>query len=289
LGKPAARVGDLHNCPRVSPNGLPHAGGPIVGGGCTTVWIEGRLAATAGDVCLCVGNVDEIKSGSSGVYIEGRQAARQGDHCVHGGVVIGGSGTVFIGERMGRVFFKEPEEPEDKDKENKLIELSQEEKNEILSKAVQDCIPLLERKLNLLECDDPQTMVEFKKWFGSDDDEAKTTIVNRMRLVLKVCKILTLENFEEMYNEEKREKQYAEIYPDDNFYKIYLGNKFWTAAVTGKNSRSGVIVHELSHSNSIGKTFDHVRGEENSLRLAVVDPSDALYNADSFEYFIEFN
>jgi uncharacterized Zn-binding protein involved in type VI secretion len=289
LGKPAARVGDLHNCPRVSPNGLPHAGGPIVGGGCLSVWIEGRLAATTGDTCLCAGDVDEIKSGSTGVYIEGRPAARQGDWCVHGGVVVGGSGTVFIGERMGKVFLKEPDELEDKDKNNKLFELSQEEKNAILNKAIQDCIPLLERKLNLLECNDPQTMVEFRKWFGRDDYEAKTKILNRIRLVLKVCKILTVENFEDMYDVEKREKQYAEIYPDDNPCKIYLGNKFWTATITGKNSRSGVIVHELSHSNSIGKTFDYARGEDNCLRLAEVDPSDALYNADSFEYFIEFN
>jgi hypothetical protein len=231
--------------------------------------------------------LDEISSGSTGVFIEGKQAARQGDRCGHGGVVVGGSGTVFIGERMGETFHKEPDEPGDKDKNNELSDLSQDEKNEILKKVIQSCISMLERKLNLLECEDPKTMGEFKRWFGRNDDKARIKILEKIRLVLNVCKVLTVENFKEIYDEEKRERQYAEIYPDDDSYKIYLGNMFWTAAETGNNSRSGVIIHELSHSNNLGKTFDHARGEKGCLRLAELDPSDALENADSFEYFIE--
>src|SRR5689334_12004101 len=100
VSKPAARLGDGHDCPMVGPNGVPHVGGPIIGPGSATVIIEGRAAATEDDACSCAGPPDKITSGSSGVFIGGKPAARSGDSSEHGGVVIGGSTTVFIGERM---------------------------------------------------------------------------------------------------------------------------------------------------------------------------------------------
>src|ERR1044072_3060585 len=100
VSKPAARLGDGHECPMVEPNGTPHVGGPVIGPGCATVIIEGKPAATEGDACGCVGPPDKITSGSAGVFIGGKPAARTGDSCEHGGIVIGSSTTVFIGERM---------------------------------------------------------------------------------------------------------------------------------------------------------------------------------------------
>src|SRR6185295_17829415 len=97
--------------PAVAPGGAPHGGGPIVGPGSPTVWIDGLPAARAGDNCICVGGLDKIVSGSTGVFIEGKEAARQGDRCAHGGVVIAGSGTVWIGERKGTMFFSKPDKP----------------------------------------------------------------------------------------------------------------------------------------------------------------------------------
>ena len=284
MGKPAARIGDGHSCSMINPGGVPHIGGPVIGPGCTTVWIEKKPAATVGDACVCIGEPDTITSGSSGVFIGGKPAARQGDQCAHGGMVITGSKTVFIGEVKGRRFFKEGDED---DKKDEFVEPSNEEKVIIIKQAIKDCIALLERKLKLMEQKDTATLDAFEKWFGRSDDEAKEVILNRIRRALEVSKGLTVENFQDIMDEDKKRKVFAEIYPDDNSFKIFLGNKFWKANITGKDSRGGVIVHELSHSNSIGKTFDYVRGEEDCLLLSESDPKDALYNADSFEYFIE--
>ena len=107
MGKPAARIGDAHTCPKVNPNGTPHVGGPIVGAGCRTVLIEGKPAATKDDSCTCVGEPDTIEGGSSGVYIGGKPAARMGDRCAHGGTITSGCATVLIGERKGNLFFKD--------------------------------------------------------------------------------------------------------------------------------------------------------------------------------------
>ncbi|MBX2934209.1 MAG: PAAR domain-containing protein [Ferruginibacter sp.] len=97
MGKPAARLMDMHTCPMV--NGVvPHVGGPIMGPGCPTVLIGGMPAAVVGDMCTCTGPPDTIILGSAGVLIGGKPAARMGDMTSHGGIIILGCFTVLIGD-----------------------------------------------------------------------------------------------------------------------------------------------------------------------------------------------
>lgn len=100
MPKPAARIGDMHVCPMVTPGTppIPHVGGPIAGPGCATVLIGGMPAAVLGDMCVCTGPPDTITLGSTGVLIGGKPAARMGDMCGHGGVIVVGCPTVLIGE-----------------------------------------------------------------------------------------------------------------------------------------------------------------------------------------------
>lgn len=100
MGKPAARLTDMHTCPMVTPGlpPIPHVGGPIVGPGCPTVLIGGMPAAVMGDMCTCVGPPDTIILGSAGVLIGGKPAARMGDQCAHGGAITVGCMTVLVGE-----------------------------------------------------------------------------------------------------------------------------------------------------------------------------------------------
>jgi uncharacterized Zn-binding protein involved in type VI secretion len=100
MGKPAARLTDMHVCPMVTPGlpPIPHVGGPIIGPGCPTVLIGGMPAAVMGDMCVCVGPPDTIILGSTGVFIGNKPAARMGDSCAHGGTIVLGFPTVMIGE-----------------------------------------------------------------------------------------------------------------------------------------------------------------------------------------------
>lgn len=100
MGKPAARVGDMHTCPMVTPGlpPIPHVGGPLLPPGKPTVLIGGMPAATMGGMCTCVGPPDSIILGSTGVLIGGMPAARMGDTCAHGGAIVAGCPTVLIGE-----------------------------------------------------------------------------------------------------------------------------------------------------------------------------------------------
>ena len=99
MGKPAARVGDLHICPFVTPSvpPVPHVGGPILPPGCPQVMIAGQPAARVGDMATCTGPPDTIAMGSTTVLIGGQPAARLGDPTAHGGVIIVGCPTVQIG------------------------------------------------------------------------------------------------------------------------------------------------------------------------------------------------
>lgn len=94
---PAARVTDMHTCPKVEPGPVPHVGGPILPAGEPTVLIGFMPAAREGDMAVCVGPPDTIQKGESSVLIGNKPAARIGDSMQHGGVIVLGCPTVLIG------------------------------------------------------------------------------------------------------------------------------------------------------------------------------------------------
>ncbi|MBH0058414.1 PAAR domain-containing protein [Pseudoalteromonas sp. SWXJZ94C] len=95
MGKPAATLGHMHICPKFTGT-VPHVGGPIVLGS-TNVLIGNMPAARKGDMMVCIGPPDSIKTGSGSVKINGKPAARMGDSSSHGGVIVIGNPTVLIG------------------------------------------------------------------------------------------------------------------------------------------------------------------------------------------------
>ncbi len=99
MSLPAARAGDMHVCPMVTPGlpPIPHVGGPVLPPGCPTVLVGMMPAARATDMCLCVGPPDVIAKGSMTVLIGKMPAARMGDLTAHGGTIVMGCPTVLIG------------------------------------------------------------------------------------------------------------------------------------------------------------------------------------------------
>ena len=271
----------MHTCPAATPS--PHIGGRITGIGCLTVLIGGMPAATAGDVCTCTGPPDVITSGSTGVLIGGKPAARLGDKTMHGGVIVDGCASVLIGETKKRIFYRKPDIYEN---DEDWPTPSREEKQAAINQAIQDAIRLLENKLVLLENNDPEMLKQFKKWFGSDDSASKEIIIQRIRMMLKVINGFTDSNFQMLQDDRDRIQLYAKVYSKDESFTIHIGYPFWKAGTKGRTSMEGVLIHELSHFDCIGKTKDHAYAER-CLTLVTRDPEKALYNADSFQFFIE--
>jgi len=100
MSKPAARVGDMHTCPMLTPGlpPVPHIGGPILPPGVPTVIIGGMPAATVSNQCICVAPppLDIILTGSTTVFIGGKPAATVGSTTSHGGTIILGCLSVLI-------------------------------------------------------------------------------------------------------------------------------------------------------------------------------------------------
>lgn len=99
MGMPAARAGDMHLCPMLTPGvpPIPHVGGPILPPCAVTVLIGGLPAARVTDMAVCVGPPDVIALGSFTVLTMGMPQARMGDMTAHGGSIVIGMPTVLVG------------------------------------------------------------------------------------------------------------------------------------------------------------------------------------------------
>jgi peptidyl-Lys metalloendopeptidase len=79
---------------------------------------------------------------------------------------------------------------------------------------------------------------------------------------------------------------YAYVFPNQP-YTIYVCKAFWSAPMTGTDSKGGTLVHEMSHFTAVAGTDDWVYGQAGAASLAVSDPAKAIDNADTHEYFGE--
>jgi peptidyl-Lys metalloendopeptidase len=121
----------------------------------------------------------------------------------------------------------------------------------------------------------------YTKWFGVAD----TTRINHVKanyVAIKdafVNKPITVDcGCKKTY--------YAYVYPTQP-YTIYVCKAFWSAPMTGTDSKGGTLVHEMSHFNVTAGTDDWVYGQSGAASLAISDPNKAVDNADSHEYFGE--
>ena len=96
-GKPAARLSDPTACPVPG-----HGTNPIVQGSPNVIF-DGLSAARQGDSSACGSPI--ASAVSSTVFINGQPAATLGSVGAHGNVIIGGSGTVIIGDAFAPASF----------------------------------------------------------------------------------------------------------------------------------------------------------------------------------------
>jgi peptidyl-Lys metalloendopeptidase len=85
-----------------------------------------------------------------------------------------------------------------------------------------------------------------------------------------------------------KQNYYAYVYPTKP-YNIYLCKVFWTAPLSGTDSKGGTLIHEMSHFTVVAGTNDYVYGQVGARNLALSNPDNAIKNADNYEYFAENN
>ena len=129
----------------------------------------------------------------------------------------------------------------------------------------------------------PGNTARYKTWFGSYTSTNWSTAKSHYNAILNA------------YNNQAvvvscacTDSSYAYVYPTQP-YKIYVCNAFWSAPTTGTDSKAGTLVHEMSHFNVVASTDDWAYGQSACKSLATSNPSRALDNADTHEYFAENN
>jgi peptidyl-Lys metalloendopeptidase len=120
-------------------------------------------------------------------------------------------------------------------------------------------------------------------WFGTVDN-ARATIVARHFAAIRDAFATRPITVDCACNK----SWYAYVYPNAP-YTIHVCKAFWTAPLTGTDSKGGTLVHEMSHFTVVAGTDDWVYGQTAAAALAGSDPDRAIDNADSHEYFGENN
>lgn len=151
----------------------------------------------------------------------------------------------------------------------------------------------------------------FFGWFGTVSAAARDRIRKRILRATQKLKILHASDFVNEVKEEGYAFVNADVIDHGKYERtVHLGMSFWSA---DDRTRAGTLIHEVSHFVSVGKTDDvgverddHAKtdfpgkevdpknassyatyGGTRGTRLAAANPSLALKNADSFEFFIE--
>jgi peptidyl-Lys metalloendopeptidase len=134
------------------------------------------------------------------------------------------------------------------------------------------------------QCDD-----SYVTWFGTRTELRWGKIKNNTK---SITDLLQSGNFLHYCNPQGcSPNTYAYVYPRDPTHTIYLCGAFWSApdGIHQEDSKPGTLVHEASHFVDIAATDDIVYGSNGCRRLAKTNPNQAIINADSHEYFVEFD
>jgi peptidyl-Lys metalloendopeptidase len=121
----------------------------------------------------------------------------------------------------------------------------------------------------------------YTKWFGVNDPSRYATVKAHFAAIKDA-----FQNKPITVDCGCKKTYFAYVYPTQP-YTIYVCKAFWTAPMTGTDSKGGTLVHEMSHFNIVAGTDDHVYGQAGAASLAISNPNNAIDNADSHEYFGE--
>jgi len=126
----------------------------------------------------------------------------------------------------------------------------------------------------------------YTSWFGTVTNQRYATVTTHFRNISNAASTQPLQFDCSTCPAGPNADAFAYVFSNQP-YRVYLCNAFWAAPITGTDSRAGTIVHELSHFTVLGGTSDFAYGQTAARRLAQQQPTRAVQNADSHEYFAE--
>ncbi len=131
------------------------------------------------------------------------------------------------------------------------------------------------------------TARRYIEWFGAYSPgryASVSTGMNRIANALRNQRI----GFDCTCDDPRRENLFAFVFTNDPF-NMNVCPVFFRVGPSGTDSRSGTIVHEISHFNIVAATddFSSALNQAGSRALARSNPNNAILNANAYEYFAE--
>ncbi|CTP85977.1 protease [Xanthomonas translucens pv. arrhenatheri] len=127
------------------------------------------------------------------------------------------------------------------------------------------------------------TGARYTSWFGAYNASRYSTASSNF---VNIDAAIDQNNGQITINCGCSESSYAYVSPNQP-YQIYVCNAFWSAPLTGTNSKAGTLIHEMSHFSVVAGTSDYAYGQSAARSLASSNPARAVKNADNHEYFAE--
>jgi hypothetical protein len=122
----------------------------------------------------------------------------------------------------------------------------------------------------------------YVKWFGRYDESRHRKVLQAFFDIRNT--ILMNEIAIECNGPECREGWFAYVKVRGRA-KVFICRKFWELADSGKDSKFGSLIHDVSH--EVSGAIDYAFGEYDCRSLAKYYPSKAIRNADTYQYFAE--
>lgn len=123
----------------------------------------------------------------------------------------------------------------------------------------------------------------YTTWFGAYNASRYSTATSNF---VNIDAAIDQNNGQVTINCGCSDSSYAYVYANQP-YQIYVCNAFWSAPLTGTDSKAGTLIHEMSHFTVVAGTQDYAYGQSAAKSLATSNPARAVKNADSHEYFAE--
>lgn len=123
----------------------------------------------------------------------------------------------------------------------------------------------------------------YTTWFGSYTSSRYTAAKSRFA---KIDTAIDQTGGKITINCGCNQNYFAYVYPNQP-YQIWVCKSFWSAGLTGTDSKAGTLIHEMSHFDIVANTDDVVYGQSGAKSLAISNPTSAAKNADNHEYFSE--
>jgi peptidyl-Lys metalloendopeptidase len=126
-----------------------------------------------------------------------------------------------------------------------------------------------------------QPTSRYTTWFGAYNLSRYNTVTSHFSAIKNAMDTAAVN-----FDCKCKKSYYAYVYPTQP-YNIYLCRAFWAAPPLGTDSKAGTLIHEMSHFNVVAGTDDWAYGQSAAQSLAINNPTNAVDNADSHEYFAE--